>query len=497
MSLSADYAAPAWPNPRKVTRNAIVLTAFLVLQKLLALMQQVMIGRVSGLSAEADAFYIAQTVPLLAGGLIMVALTNTLIPILRSGDDRRAAGLYVNILALLAVSSLVLWAFAPGVVGLIGYGLPRPSADIAVRLLREMAVLLLFQGASGILTALYYRRFRFVIPSIGGCLLYVGAITGVALRPWTGVDSFAWGMVAGGAAQVLLLSSFAGRQEWQRPIFSWQPLAGFSTSFLNILIASAAGVNLMVDRPFASFGHAGTVTAVTIATGLITVPSTMVVFSLNSALLPALVSLREDRKAFAAMFRHAFSYMALFLGPANLILFFTGAPIIRLLFHSARFDNDSVQMTSTLVAAYSLGIFGAAFRDMLGNVLISRGGEWIAMTAGIVGLAVSILLKLFYLAPESPAWIGFSTSIATWTSAAIVLAGTAVLIPVDWLRFWRESGRRLALANGLFLGLCLLLRPYAQSQSYIPLLVLAAAGAVYLAAAWLGFRENRAISTVK
>jgi len=68
-----------------------VLTAFLILQKLLALAQQVMIGRVSGLSAEADAFYIAQTVPLLAGGLIMVAVTSTLIPVLRSGEDRRAS----------------------------------------------------------------------------------------------------------------------------------------------------------------------------------------------------------------------------------------------------------------------------------------------------------------------------------------------------------------------------------------------------------------------
>jgi len=492
MSLTANSAVSAWPNPRKLTRNAVVLTAFLILQKLLALAQQVMIGRVSGLSAEADAFYIAQTVPLLAGGLIMGAVTSTLIPILRSGEDRRASGLFVNILALLALSSVVLWAFAPGVVRLVGHGLSRFSADTSVRLLREMAVLLLFQGASGILTALYYRRFRFVIPSIGGCLLYVGGITGVALRPWAGVDSFAWGMVAGGAAQVALLCLFAGRGEWHRPIFGWQPLAGFSASFLSILIASGVGVNLMVDRPFASFGHAGTVTAVTIATSLITVPSTMVVFSLNSVLLPALVSLGEDRKAFAAMFRHAFSYVALFLGPANLILFFAGAPIIRLLFHSARFDADSVQMTSILVSAYSLGIFGAALRDMLGNVLISRGREWIAMAAGIAGLAVSILLKLLYLNPENPAWIALSTSIATWISAAIVLAGTAVVIPVDWLRLWREGGRRLMLANGLFLGLCLLLRPYIKSQSYISLLILASAGAVYLAVAWLGFRKRQA-----
>ena len=469
---------------RRITQDAIVLTAFLVLQKLLSLVQQVMIGRVSGLSAEADAFYIAQTAPLLGGAVIMVALTTTLIPSLRSGDERRATGLFLSILALLALGSVLLFAFAPGVVGFLGHGLPRPSADTAARLLREMAVLILFQGAAGILNALYYRRFRFVIPSIASCLLYVGAIIGVALRPWTSVDSFAFGMVAGGALQVVLLCSCVGRLEAHRPIFGWRALAGFSRSFLSILIASAGSMNLIVDRAFASFGQAGTVTGVTLASGLITIPSTMVVFSLNSALLPSLVNLRENREAFAATFRHAVAYMVLFLGPANLILFFGSASIIRLLFHSARFDVNSIRLTSLLVVAYSVGIFGTALREILSNALISLRREWIAMAASIAGISLSIMLKLLYLSPDNPTWIASSTSIAAWSAAGILFVAAAGIVPVNWRRFWRENGLWLGLANGLFLGVCLLLRRSLQSQAYTPLVILAMAGALYLVVGW-------------
>ncbi|MGH9645560.1 MAG: murein biosynthesis integral membrane protein MurJ [Bryobacteraceae bacterium] len=483
MNPTVLAGAAAQLTTRNISRAAFLLTAFMLLQKLLALGQQVLIGRVIGLSAEADAFYIAQTVPLLVGAWIMASLTNTLIPMLRTGDSRRTAGLLLSILALLALSTLALFVCGGWVVGVLGHGLAPATARMSVRLLREMTILIFLMGATGILNALYYRYSRFLVPSIASCLLYVGAIGGVFLKPWLGVDGFAWGVVAGAIGQVVMLCWFVGPQDLRQPQFDGKQLAGFGKSFSNILVTLAVSAFcVIVDRAFASSGRAGTVTGVTLASNLMTIPSAMVVTSLNSALLPAFVQAREDKGAFAALFRHALVYMIFFIGPGSLILFFGSEPLVRLLFHSGKFDAHAVHVTAGLLTAYSVGIFGMALKDVFSNALIALGREWIAMLAGVLSLGASIALKLIYLNPEYPTWIATSTSIAMWIGAVLLLAS----VPVEWMRFWREQGWRLVLVNGLFVAVCVALWSWIQSGStWQPLAALTAAAAVYLVSAWM------------
>jgi putative peptidoglycan lipid II flippase len=480
-------AVSARSASRNIGYTAFLLTAFMLLQKVLALLQQVLIGRQTGFSSKTDAFFLVQTIASLTGAWIMVSLTTTLIPILRSGDPRRTAGVILNLVVVLILGSLALFIYAGPVIQGVGHGLAPPTAQTAVRLLREMAWLVFLMGATGILNALYYSAARYLVPSIAGCLLYVGAVAGVLLEPWMGIDSFALGMVAGGILQLAMLCIFAGPGHLHRPIFEWRPLAVFGKSLSSILIVSGvSAVALMVDRAFASSGRSGTITGVTLASNLMTIPSAMVVTSLTSAVLPAFVLFRDDGKAFAAMLRNALFYMIFFLGPANLILFFWSEPLIRLLFRSAQFDANSVHLTGGLLAAYSLGIFGLAFKDVLGSALIALGREWIAMAAGVLSLTVSIILKVLYLNPESPIWIAASTSIAMWTGAALLLTAISATGSVGWFRFWSDQGRRLALVNGLFAGFCLLLRPYVQSKSLVLSLAILTAGvAAYLAAGWM------------
>jgi putative peptidoglycan lipid II flippase len=488
MSVSAVFdPVETQSTSRNISSAAFLLAAFMLLQKILALLQQVLIGRETGLSANTDAFFLVQTVALLTGAWIMVSLTTTLIPILRSGDPHRTAGLILNIVGMLVLGSLALFVFAAPVIGLMGPGLPLSTAQTAVRLLREMSVLILLLGSTGILNSFYYSAGRFLVPSVAGCLLYVGAIAGALLEPWMGVDSFAWGMVAGGILQVSMLGWFVGPQHFRRPTFEWRPLASFSHSLLSVLIVSGVStLALMVDRAFASSGRAGTITGVTIASNLMTIPSAMIVTSLSSPLLPALVLLRDDRKAFAAMFRHALLYMIFFLAPCNLVLMFWSEPLIRLMFHSAQFDANSVHVTSGLLTAYSVGIFGIAFKDVLSNALIALGREWIAMLSGVLSLTVSIVLKVFYLNPNNPTWIATSTSIAMWVGAGLLLTAVSALSPVGWLRFWRDRGWRLVLVNGLLAGWFVALRPYIQSDSMIlPLAVLSGGAVMYFAVAWI------------
>ena len=270
----------------------------------------------------------------------------------------------------------------------------------------------------------------------------------------------------------------------------WLPdgrlLINFLKRSLSVLIIAVVGIFVVVDRAFASFAAAGTVTGVTIASGLVGIPASLVVFGLNNALLPALVSLCEDSKAFASLFRHSVAHVAFFFGPANLILYFWSAPLIRLLFHSTQFDANSVTVTSALVVAYSIGLFGTALKDLTSNALIALGRESVAMAASIAGLAANLALKWIYFDSNHPTRIATTTSISMWFTAAILIASLSVLMPVRWLQFWREKGWKLAVCNAIFLILCLALRPYSISQSRVlPFAAIAVAGAAYLILTWI------------
>lgn len=462
----------------------------MLVQKALALGQQVLIGRATGLGEQADAFYAAQTVPLLLGSWIMFGLSNTLVPMIRATHPSRLTGALLCVLGVLGVAS-VWMALAPAtIIGIVVPGLPAAAADLAAGLLRKMAIVVVLMGLSGILNGLYYEKSRFLVPSIAGCLLYTGPIAGAFFQPWLGIDCFAWGLAAGSIVQAGLLAAGVRGRAIPRPVFAWGEFAGFGRSLAYILSASAVSVLCMIlDRAFSSSAQTGAITAVTMASSLMTLPSSLVVTSLSSALLPALVALKNDPAAFSAMSRKALAYTAFFLAPASWLLLAGAQSIVNLLFHSASVDRSTMLLTGGMLEAYSLGILAIAFKDVIGVVFIAVGRAAVPMVTGAVILAVSVISKILYPIAEHPAGIALTTSFAMWVGVGVLAALLSARVRFGWTRFWAGDGWKLALVNGLFGGLCLALRPVLHDQPPVATLaILAATGVAYVASARaLGF----------
>ena len=204
-----------------------------------------------------------------------------------------------------------------------------------------------------------------------------------------------------------------------------------------------------------------------------TLPSSLVVTSLCSALLPALVLLKDDRPAFASMTRKAVGYSAFFLAPATWILFVGGNALVNLLFHSASVNQSTKLLTGDMLAAYSIGILAIAFKDVIGVVFIALGRAGVPMVAGAVILTVSVFSKAMLPISQHPVWIAFTTSFAMWAGVLVLIVILPVHRAVGWARFWAEDGRKLVLINCLFGGLCVMLRHYIQSASLVrPLIIL-------------------------
>jgi putative peptidoglycan lipid II flippase len=313
-------------------------------------------------------------------------------------------------------------------------------------------------GVTGILTACHYHASSFLVPAIASCLLYVGGVAGVLLKPWLRIDGLAWGLLSGSVLQVAVLLKGIDRRAFAAPLFGCEPMLRFSSRAAAILMVTAVSpMYAILDRAFASGLVPGTVGAVTMAVNVVTMPSSLIVMSLNSALLPGLVLLSERRSAFAQVVRWAIIYMAFLLLPATLIMLWWSGPIMRLLLQSRQFDANAAVVAGSLLAAYSFSMVGIGLKDVLSNALIGLGRERVALTAGLVSLAASVALKWCYLAHSGTVWIALSTSASAWIATAILIVVFSRMVPIAWLTIWTKEGWRILADCVILSAVCYML----------------------------------------
>ncbi len=430
-----------------VSQAAFWLTAFTVLNKLLSLAQQVMLGRVYGASADTDAFAIAQIVPLMIGGLIGGSLTLCLIPIFADRDRQppgALSGLALILGAGLALLSATFCASAKPTMGFLGHGLDATTMALTVRLFAPLTSLILFVGLAGILTTSFHTQDRFVVPAAAVNVLYVGGIAGIMLRPVLGIDGLAWGLVAGGLAQAVILALFMGRDWLHRPAIDVRLAGAVARSFVPVFVGSAIStLYLVIDRSFATSFPTGYVAGFTFAGNLMTIPSQLVVLNLNSALFPSLVRSRTRSDEFSRLFVSALSWGSFLVLPAVLVLWAWSQPLVKLLFGSNHFGVEAVGLTSRILVAYTASAVGLALKDTASNALIALGSEQIPMLVGVASLAFSVLLKVIWLPRSGYTAIATSTGLASLLNAVVLLALLARRVPVPWQELWHRSLQKL------------------------------------------------------
>jgi putative peptidoglycan lipid II flippase len=484
---------------QSVAEAAVYLTAFTLLSKALSAVQQILIGRTFGATAETDAFSIAQIVPLLMGGMIAMALTTSLIPVLANRQAFRPgalSGVLLTLTGMLLAMSLVCWTFQSTIVRVLGHGLDQQTASIASRLVKLMSSLILVMGLGGVLTAFFYANSRFLLPAITSSLLYVGGIAGILLKPLLGIDGLAWGLLVGSALQLLVLGLSVDKSWFQSPVFEpgvvWGLLRSFVPVFLGLAIST---FYLIIDRSFATPFPSGYVASYNFAGNLMTLPLQMIVGNIANALLPSLVALKTRRAEFADMWGKALAWVSFALAPAIVIMLTWSRPLVRLLFHSEVFGLEAVSFTGGILAAYSLAILGLAMKDISTVALIALGKERVPMLIGMGGLLLSVLLKVVLMPRWGHMAIAYTTDLASILNGLILLALLSWLLPLNWRRIVHPSGWKVLVA-GLAMVVCWLLfrRVASVDEGLTGWLYVPVVGAVYLlACAALRVPEWRAL----
>jgi putative peptidoglycan lipid II flippase len=419
-------------------RNALIVAGAFVLSRILGLGREVVLAHLFGTTGESDAYVSAFRIP---DFLFLVAMSGAFgaafIPIfggfIERGEREKAWRLASSVITLTGVITIVLGAllfvFArPIMLNLVAPDLAPEYQGVAVRAMRLLLVSNILLGlgiaAKGILEA----QDLFTLPAIAP-LLYSGAtiLGALILGPSQGVPGVAIGVVVGAACHVAIQVPGLIRTGMRfTPSLSRQVegLGEVGRLLIPRVVGQAAfQINFIVVNYLANDQGPGKATALNQAWMLMMLPHGVLSLSISTVVFPTLARQFEAGKfhEMGATFMKALRPLLFLILPASVGLFEFRTAIIQTVFQSGAFDAASTSLVSAPLAFLAIGLAFYALVEVLARIYYAMQDTRTPVVAGLVIIAINIVLGIILADRVGYAGLGLSLSVSTGIEAAILL----------------------------------------------------------------------------
>lgn len=435
----------------RLFRTSLLLAFFFGLDKIVAVLRQLIIARQFGLSKELDAFNVANNLPdllfaLISGGALAIAFIPVLSEVL-SKDGRPAAwDLFARIanLAFLVTAALavvVALAAGPLVRAEVGIapGFERPQQDLVAELMRLNLVATMIFSVSGLVMAGLQANQHFLLPAMAPLMYNIGQIFGATiLAPETGyrlggitlpalglgVHGLVYGVILGAALHLGI--QIPGLLRYK---FRWAPAIGINTEPVRKvlrLMVPRLGTMLFIQATFlvrdnlASRLESGAVSALTYGYMIMQVPETLIGTAIGTALLPTLSeqAARQDHELFQATVERAVRVLIAITLPVAVVLSAGLRPLIELAFG---FDAQGTDLMLWVARGFLAGLIGQSVMEVAARSFYAKQNALIPlMTAGINATLYTLMGVLLFRRLGAPG-ISLADSLAFSIQAVVLI----------------------------------------------------------------------------
>ncbi|RJQ37770.1 murein biosynthesis integral membrane protein MurJ [Candidatus Parcubacteria bacterium] len=399
---------------------ALVIGGAALVSKLLGLMRDRLLAARFGAGDALDAYYAAFQLPdLLYTILLLGAASAAVLPAYlgaRRVDAKTAERFLGNLLTLFGATAiagaLVLFALAPELLRLLVPGFDPEKLAMAVGLTRIMALNVLPLGIAGILASVLQAHQRFIAFALPPIVYNVGIIIGILLfTPALGVAGLAWGVVFGGALQVIVvLPAFFGLGIRYRPRFSLADPAlrqVLATSLPRVLALSFGQLTLIALAAIASLFASGSLAAFRLGANLMYVPVGLFGVSYALAVFPKLsdASLARAGEAFTNHFVAGFRTILFWTLPAAALAMVLRAHIVRVVLGSGVFDWTDTRLVAAIIAAIAIAVVSESIAPLVLRAFYALGRTrepliWNLLSSSLAVVVALLLSAWFVRAPE-------------------------------------------------------------------------------------------------
>ena len=400
----------------RATANVSAMT---LISRILGFVRDMVIARLFGASAAADAFFVAFKIPNLLRRLTAEgAFSQSFVPVLSecrsSGDEtevrhlvERVAGTMFGILSVLTLigvvaAPLIIVVFAPGFIH------EGHKFALATAMLRVTFPYILLISLSALAGAVLNSHGRFVVPALMPVFLNLSLI-GCAL--WLApllhepIMALAWGVFLGGVLQLTLQFPALRRLGLLRwPRWGWRDSGVRRVLALMlpaIFGASVSQINLLLNTVIASFMVTGSVSWLYYSDRLVELPLGVIGVALGTVILPSLSRSAAERspQEFSQTLDWGMRWVMLIGVPATLGLMLLSGPVLATLFYYGEYSRHDLQMSSYSLMTYSLGLLSFMQVKILAPGFYARQDTRTPVRYAMIAIAVNMGFNLVVVVP--------------------------------------------------------------------------------------------------
>jgi putative peptidoglycan lipid II flippase len=423
----------------KMGAAAAVVSASVLVSRLLGLGREALLAALIGVNAEGDLYRQAFLIPdflnyLLAGAFLTITLIPILSRHLEQDDPDAASRAFTSVFrfvtwAILGLTVLV-WLGAGPLVGLVFPEVPDP--DRLVSLTRIVLPAQVFLVVGALLMAVQYAHRRFAVPALAPIVynlgIIAGGLAGAALGE-TGPEGFLWGAVIGSAIGNFGLQWFGARRTgtW----FTSVPAGGSSVrEYLLLALPLMLGQSIAVlDEQFVRFfGQVdeGATAALSFARQLNMVPVGVIAQAAGVAAFPFLARLAAggDEEGLIRTTGRAARNTVFVAAGASAALVVLARPVVRLLYQYGEFSATDSELVSGLLVIYAFSIPAWGLHQILSRHFYAKRMMWRVVLIGTAGTLIAI-----------PVWLGLYDVMGVEgfaLASTLVMTAYAVALLVAW-----------------------------------------------------------------
>ena len=430
------------PSKRSLLRSGSALSILTLVSRMLGLLREMTKAALLGTSALSDAFSVAFLIPnlfrrLFAEGSISAAFIPTFKGYLLEGDERKTREFlccfctFLSFLVSLAVAVGILTA--PLLVPIFG----KTEFNETVFLTRMMFPFLAFISIAAFFQGILNSVHVFAPSGLAPVALNIVTIACAwLLRPYTKnpARAIAVGILIGGFLEAAVQAPFVWRRGFR--FFFTGILAAFQNpgtrAVLRLLAPTVIGMaayqlNDIVSTALARKAGVGVVSSLQYSLRLQELMLGVFAVSIGTVMLPNLSEYAKSSNwdMYNKRLASALDIIALVTIPVTFFSLAEGDLIIRLLFQSLSFGEESVRLTLNAFKFHIAGLYFIALNRIIAPAFYARSDAASPTKAGIFSFAVNIALAALLVKPMKGGGVALALSIsgAANTAALFILLG--------------------------------------------------------------------------
>jgi putative peptidoglycan lipid II flippase len=425
---------------KQLVKSAGIIGVATFSSRILGFIRDMVLARLFGAGAAADAFFVAYRIPSLLRELFAEgSMSAAFIPIFSEYLARRphrdawdlASAAFTTLVTVLTGVCVIGILVAPWLVPFIAPGFGNDPGKLALTTLltQIMFPYLLFIGLSALAMGVLNSIRSFAVPAFSPVLFNIAIITSaMLLAPLFSepILAVAYGVVLGGLAQFLIQLPALRKAKFR---FRWRFDMGHEgVRRIGRLMApaliglSVTQINILVGTILASYFPGGP-TYLFYGMRLIQFPLGVFGVALATAVLPSLSTqaARGDLDELRETLGFGLRLIFFVIFPAMVGLILLRTPIVHLFFEHGRFSSADTTGTSSAVLAYAVGLWAfAGVRIVVAAFYALQDTRTPVMVAAIA-LAGNILLSLLLMRPLAHAGLALATALSAMVNMGLLV----------------------------------------------------------------------------